>query len=178
MIPSWAAEQLASLTVCFYPPTKNKTVYLVLIWVYLTDEQVPRLEELMSCPAVPRKCTCKCHLGPIRVLLWIVFNPKIPQTNAYSLQVGVLSLLVFSRNLLGSYLFLRTTRNMVAGLLFFWLSLCRTTPTGVKFGLMKLQLPIFNVSCTGLTNAVAILSHHTSTAQPGLRGLTHHIHSI
>lgn len=91
------AEQLASSTLCFHQPNKNKSVYLVLIWVYLTDEQAPRLEELMSCPAAPCKCTCKYHLGPIRALLWIVFNPKTPQTHAYSLQFGVSLLVSFEK---------------------------------------------------------------------------------
>lgn len=138
MIQSWTT----SSTLCFY---KSKNIYLVLISVHLTGEQAPRLEELMSCPAVPCKSTCKCHLGPIRVLLWIVFNPKTPQTNSVSRLEY--QLLVFWRNLLGSYLFLQTNPNMLAGHLFFWFRLCWTTPTGVKFSLIKLQLPIFNVLC-------------------------------
>lgn len=121
----------------------------------------PRLEELMSCPAVPCKCTCKCHLGPIRVLLWIVLTLKIPQTNAYSLQVGA-SLLVFSRNRLESF-----SSNMVAGHLLFW-PRCRTTPAGVKFSLIKLTRD-FCYSFS-LDNELAIISCHTSTAKPGLQG--------
>lgn len=135
--------QLASSTFFFPPTNKNTNIHLFLIWVRLTAEQVPRLEELMSCSAIPCKCTCKCHLGPIRLLLRNIFNPQIPQTSpTVFMFVRLQALLVFSRGLLGS-------PDVEAEHLFFWPRLCRTTPTGGKFSSKKLTFPILDVLCLG-----------------------------